>query len=307
MAENKTVIQWYPGHMAKAKRNMIEDFALVDIVVEVLDARIPFSSRNPDLAALTHKKPQLLLLNKKDLAEQSATDKWLQYYRNAGYLCIAVNAAEKQGVNAMLNEIKHAAEPVMLALERKGRLRRPIRAMIVGIPNTGKSTVINSFSPQKSAITGNKPGVTKGRQWIKTAAGIEMLDTPGVLWPKFASMETALRLAACGSISDLVSPLPQIAAFLGSYLMANGEKGLKERFKLEELPADADALFEAIGRKRGLIAQGGVIKLEQAQGLLINEFRSGKLGRYTLDNYERLVSANEQGGKGKSQGPAEEH
>lgn len=292
MAEQKTIIQWYPGHMTKAKRNMLEDFALVDIVVEVLDARIPFSSRNPDIAAMNHKKAQLIVLNKKDLAEQQETNKWLQYYRNQGFAVAAINGAEKQGIKALLNEIKKATEPVMLELERKGRLRRPVRAMMVGVPNTGKSTVINALSPQKAAITGNKPGVTRGRQWIKTAAGIEMLDTPGVLWPKFASQETALRLAVCGSISDLVSPMNEITIFLAEYLLKNGKAGLKERFKLEVLPETADELFEAIGRKRGLIAAGGIVKTEQAQLLLLNEFRSGKLGRYTMDNYARIVKQN---------------
>ena len=294
MAEQKNLIQWYPGHMAKAKRNIAEDFALVDVVIEVLDARIPFSSRNPDIASLLKKKPQIIVLNKKDLANPAATDKWIEYYKNNGYFSLAINGAEKQGINALANEIKKASEPVMQELERKGRLRRPVRAMIVGVPNSGKSTLINAFMPQKAAVTGNKPGVTKGRQWIKTSNGLEMLDTPGVLWPKFASQGTALRLAVCGSISDLVSPLEDVSCFLAEYLLENGAENLCGRFKLESLPQDAGSLFEAIAKKRGLLAQGGIIKTEQAQTLLINEFRSGKLGRYTLDNYDRVIKNDEQ-------------
>ena len=279
----KLNIQWYPGHMAKARRNIKEDFALVDVVVEVLDARIPYSSRNPDLAELLEKKPQILVLNKKDLAAVAETDKWLAEYRRQGYFALAINAAQKQGINLLLDAVKQAAEPLMQKLEQKGRLRRPIRAMIIGVPNTGKSTVINSLTPRAAAITGNKPGVTKGRQWIKTAVGIEMLDTPGVLWPKFANYRTAFNLAVCGSISDQIPPMYEIALSLADYLLANGLSELKERYRLDETPADKYALLEAVGRRRGLLVSGGMVRLEDAGLLLIHEFRAGKLGRHTLD------------------------
>lgn len=276
-------IQWYPGHMAKAKRNIEGDIALVDLVIQVVDARAPQSSQNPQIRDLAGKKPQVLVLNKRDMADANQTKEWLAIYRRQGFFACAVNAAQKQGIRELLGEIRKAAEPLMQSLEAKGRLRRPVRAMILGIPNCGKSTVINALSPQAVVKTANKPGVTKGLQWVKTAVGVELLDTPGVLWPKFATYQTALRLALIGSISDSVFPVYAVAEDLARWLYQKHPQALQTRYKLEKLPEQPEAIFEAIGRRRGLLASGNAVRVEDAAFLLLQEFRTGKLGAFTLD------------------------
>ncbi|MGI5891465.1 MAG: ribosome biogenesis GTPase YlqF, partial [Bacillota bacterium] len=280
-----TMINWYPGHMAKSKRHMEADLKLVDILIEVLDARAPKSSRNPELLLLTgQKKPHVLILNKADLADAAATTRWLAYYRSQGYEAVAVNAAHKRGIKEILAAAARAAEPLMQKLEAKGRLRRPVRAMVVGVPNSGKSTVINAISPVAAAKTGNKPGVTKGRQWIKTTAGIELLDTPGVLWPKLSNYDTAFKLAVIGSISDLVYPVYEVAEALAEILLEQNPQALKSRYKLEQLPPTGQELIQDIGKKRGLLVAGGLVREEDAALMLLREFRAGLLGRYTLDD-----------------------
>jgi ribosome biogenesis GTPase A len=286
IANDKTaaIINWYPGHMAKGKRHMENDLKLVDIIIEILDARAPKSSRNPDLSDITRgKKPHVLVLNKADLADEVANKKWLAYYRSAGYEAVAVNAAQKQGIKDILAAIKRAAEPLMQKLEAKGRLRRPVRAMVVGIPNSGKSTFINAVSPMAVTKTGNKPGITKGRQWVKTAVGIELLDTPGVLWPKLSGYDIAFKLAVIGSISDLVYPLEGVATDLADLLLQRNPDSLVARYKLEQIPDNGHQLIHDIGLKRGLLASGGAVREQDAALLLLLEFRAGLLGRYTLD------------------------
>ncbi len=280
---SQPVVQWYPGHMVKAKRQMSEDIALVDLVIQVLDARAPQSSLNPDIVQLCGGKPQLLLLNKRDLASEPDTQAWLGYFRRQGFSAASLNAAQKQGVKELLATVNRAVEPVMQALENKGRLRRPVRVMIVGVPNCGKSTVINALAPQAAAKTGNKPGVTRGRQWVKTAVGVELLDTPGVLWPKFASYHTAFCLAVTGSISDQVFPVYAICEELVAWLSRKSPQSLRERYGLTELPDHPQEILTAIGRRRGLLAAGGQVRLEDAAYLFLQEFRSGKLGRFTLE------------------------
>lgn len=276
-------IQWYPGHMAKAKRNMIADLNLVDMVIEVVDARIPLSSRNPDVDAIVSKKPRLLVLNKKDLAEEKVTQYWLDYYKKQGFGAVAVNGAQKQGIRDLLAAAQVCAEPLWQEMERKGRLRRPIRSMVVGSPNTGKSTIINALAPKAVAKTGNKPGVTKGTQWIKTKNNIELLDTPGVLWPKFTDERVGFRLAVTGAISDLVFAQEDVALELLRWLLAENPKALQERYKLDHLEELPELVLEQIAAKRGLLGAGGVVKTEPAAILLLNEFRNGKIGRFSLD------------------------
>ena len=277
------VIQWYPGHMAKAKRRMSEDLALVDIIIEVADARAPLSSINPDLRVYTQRKGHVLLLNKEDLADPRQTKRWLAEYRRQGLIPVACNAARKQGLRQLGAAVEEAAAPLRARLQARGRLPRAVRAMVIGVPNCGKSTVINALAPMAAAKTGNKPGVTKGRQWVKTAAGIELLDTPGMLWPRFANYDTAFKLAALGCISDLVYPVYQVAADLALWLAEYAPTAILERYRLPELPGNADEIFQALGRQRGLLGAGGLVRAEDAAIMLLQEFRAGKLGRHTLD------------------------
>lgn len=287
MSEEKNapqaVIQWYPGHMAKAKRNIAAEVALVDMVIQVVDARAPESSQNRELWRLCGAKPRVLVLNKRDLADKKATRQWLEIYKKRGFSCCAINAARKEGLRELTAAIKGAGEPLMQRLEARGRRRRSLRCMIVGIPNCGKSSVINALTPQAIAKTGNRPGITRGNQWIKTADGFELLDTPGLLWPKFASHQTAFRLAVIGSIEDHVFPVFQVSQELVLWLKEHEPAALKERYALENL-GHPQEILEEIGRKRGLLSAGNTVRLEDAAFLLLHEFRTGKLGAFTLDN-----------------------
>ena len=283
MSENKTVISWYPGHMAKTKKNIQADLALVDMLIEVVDARIPSSSRNPDLQPYVKKKAHLLLLNKSDLAEDAATRSWLAYYKKLGYIPAAVNANRKQGMKEMMAAIQLASRPILEKLKEKGRIPRPIRAMVIGVPNCGKSTVINALAPSAAAKTGNKPGVTKGRQWVKTKAGIELLDTPGMLWPKFADEKTAFNLAVCGSIADNIFPVYPVACRLADTLAKLMPKDFAQRYKLGDVAESGAQLLVDIARNRGLLGPGGKPRDDDAAMLLLQEFRNGKIGRVTLE------------------------
>ena len=289
-------IHWYPGHMVKARRGMEEDLALVDMLVEVVDARAPFSSRNPDLAQYAKRKPHLLLLNKADLADPQQTKQWIARYKKEGYIPVAVNAARKEGLKDLQAALLKAGQPFREKLARKGLQPRDPRAMIIGVPNCGKSTVINALSPKSSAKTGNKPGVTRGRQWVKTGAGVELLDTPGLLWPRFANYHTAFCLAVIGCISDAAFPMYQVAGDLALWLKDNAPQALMERYKLKELPDTADEIFTAIGRSRGLLGPGGTVRYEDAAPILLQEYRAGKLGRLSLEKATDVFAedANEQ-------------
>lgn len=281
------MIQWYPGHMAKTKRNIEADLALVDMIIEVVDARIPNSSRNPDLQPYVKKKAHLLLLNKSDLADESATRLWINYYRRMGYLPAAINARGKQGLKEMLAAVEIGSRPTMEKLRAKNRLPRPVRAMVLGIPNCGKSTVINSLAPAASAKTGNKPGVTKGRQWVKTNVGIELLDTPGMLWPKFANDDTAFKLAVCGSISDIVFPVYPVACDLAMMLKKLAPHALEQRYKMTAIPDSGEEILKVIAANRGMLGPGGKAREDDAAMMLIQEFRNGKIGRITLEKPPR--------------------
>ncbi|WP_089611636.1 ribosome biogenesis GTPase YlqF [Dehalobacterium formicoaceticum] len=281
--EKSPPIQWYPGHMAKAKKQIQENLSLVDVVIEVVDARLPQSSRNPIIDTLLKNKKRVMVLNKKDLAQEESTKKWLSYFKKQGMGAVAIDSIAKQGIKELIVEVKMAAEPVLSALEKKGRRRRAVRAMIVGIPNVGKSTVINALVNQASTKTGNKPGVTKGTQWVRVVTDLELMDTPGLLWPKFEDPVTGFKLAATGAISDLVYSLDDVAYDLLVYIREHHPDALMKRYKLGEFPQDTWALMEEIGRKRGLLAAKGAVKMDQTAILLLQEFRVGKLGPFTLE------------------------
>lgn len=281
-----TVIQWYPGHMAKAKRLMEEDIQIVDMSLVVLDARIPFSSYNPDFNRILAKKPMIMVLNKQDLANPQASKRWLQYFKEQGHGAVAINAQLGRGMQDLQRVIMQTAEPLYQALEAKGRRRRPVRVMVAGSPNTGKSTLINALAPKAVSKTGNKPGVTRGKQWVRFGEQIELLDTPGVLWPKFEQRSVAFRLAATGAIAETVYDYYEVALELLEWLRKNGTTQLCARYKLQpENISDCpiEQVLEQVGRARGLLAAGGVVRLEETARLLLAEFRNGKIGSFTLD------------------------
>lgn len=279
-----TIIQWYPGHMAKAKKNMEQDIVTVDLSIVVLDARIPLSSYNPDFNKILQKKPILVVLNKADLANPVATKEWIKYYQKRDILAVAMNSQKKQGMQELLKKAISSAEPVMQKLEAKGRRRRPVRAMVVGSPNTGKSTLINAIMPKATSKTGNKPGVTRGKQWVRINDKIELLDTPGVLWPKFENPKVAFALAITGAISNDVYDTYEVALQLIKWMQENKADALSDRFKIEIDETDSpEIILEKIGKARGMLAAGGVVRVEDAAKILLAEFRNGKLGRFTID------------------------
>ncbi|MCL1975062.1 MAG: ribosome biogenesis GTPase YlqF [Firmicutes bacterium] len=283
--DQKPLIQWYPGHMAKAKRRIDQDMDIVDIIIEVADARAPLSSINPDIRAYAKRKGHVLLFNKEDLADPQQTKLWLKEYRHQGLIPVAINSLHKQGLRYLSAAVEEAAEPLYARLKARGRLPRAVRAMVIGVPNCGKSTVINALAPTAAAKTGNMPGVTKGRQWVKTNIGLELLDTPGILWPRFATYDTAFKLAVLGCISDLVYPVYQVAVDLTLWLAEHAPDAVRERYRLIELPKTAEEILWAIGAKRGLLGAGGIVRTEDTALLLMQEFRGGKLGRHTLDKF----------------------
>lgn len=281
-----TVIQWYPGHMAKAKRLMEEDIQIVDMSLVVLDARIPFSSYNPDFNRILAKKPMIMVLNKQDLANAQLTRQWLDYFRAQGHGAVAINAQLGRGMQDLQRVIMQTAEPLYQALEARGRRRRPVRVMVAGSPNTGKSTLINALAPKAVSKTGNKPGVTRGKQWVRFGEQIELLDTPGVLWPRFEQRSVAFRLAATGAIAETVYDYYEVALELLEWLRQNGATQLCARYKLQPeniKDCPIEKVLEQVGKARGLLAAGGVVRLEETARLLLAEFRNGKIGRFTLD------------------------
>lgn len=269
--------------MAKAKRLIKENLIAIDMIVEILDARIPFSSRNPDIEQLVERKPRVLALNKADLADPVVLDQWVRYFREKGLVAVPIDAVKGQGLNKLVQAIRDGMKEKMERIKEKRGKARPIRLMVLGIPNVGKSSFINKLAKQNSAKVGNRPGVTKGKQWIKIAGDLELLDTPGVLWPKFEDQEVGKRLAATGAISDEVFPVEEVVPWLLDYLKENKGDLLKERFKLDLLPDSAGELLETIGKKRGCLASGGILDETKAYNLVLQEFRKGLLGKVTLD------------------------
>ncbi len=280
--------QWYPGHMTKAKRAMEEDIKLIHVIIELVDARIPYSSKNPDIDKLANGKSRILLLNKADLADPAATKKWERYYKEKGFFVLALNAKNKQGMKAVHDVIKEACREKIERDRRRGIKNRPVRAMIVGIPNVGKSTFINSFAGKACTKTGNKPGVTKGKQWIHLNKSVELLDTPGILWPKFEDQSVGLRLAFIGSIKDELLNIRELSMELIDYLTKRYPGYLKDAYHLErEAEKSADNLI-AVAEARHCLKTGGEMDYDKASKLLLDEYRGGKLGQITLEFPEDL-------------------
>ncbi len=278
-------IQWYPGHMTKAKRMMQEDIKLIDIVIELLDARVPLSSRNPDIDSLANNKYRLVLLNKCDLADDSVTAKWENYFKEQGMLVVKINARDGQGMKAITAKIQEACKEKIERDRKRGILNRPIRAMIVGIPNVGKSTFINSYAKKACTKVGNKPGVTKGKQWIRINKNVELLDTPGILWPKFEDESVGEHLAFIGSINDEILQKTELACNLISFVKKEYPDTLKKRYDVDEEQTESDILG-GIARNRGCLMKGQELDYEKAAGLLLDDFRSGKLGAMSVERPE---------------------
>ena len=278
--------QWYPGHMTKAKRQMQEGIKLIDLVIELVDARIPLSSRNPDIDELGKNKYRLILMNKADLADKSATDKWSDYFRKKGFFVVSLDARTKNSMKSITDIVMEACKEKIERDRRRGIKNRPVRAMVVGIPNVGKSTFINSYAGKACAKTGNKPGVTKGKQWIRLNKNIELLDTPGILWPKFEDQMVGLRLALIGSIKDEILNVDELAVELIKILKMSYPGTLNNRYEVNEDNDITDIIFE-IAKNRNCIQKGGEADYSKACALLIDDFRSGKLGKLTLELPEK--------------------
>jgi ribosome biogenesis GTPase A len=278
-------IQWFPGHMAKTRRLIAANLKLVDAVVEIVDARTPLSSRNPEMDSMTRGKPRLVLLNKCDLADDRATQMWINYFRNNGAEAVAVDCRTGKGLKNVLPAVRNRVlKELMEKRERSGMSGAAVRLMIVGIPNVGKSSLINRLAGAKRAKVEDRPGVTRTKQWVKLEGNTELLDMPGVLWPKFEDQTAALRLAFTGAISDDILDIETLAMKLLKYLSEEYPESLKERYKIEFSAEDTGLeLLENVGRKRGMMISGGEINTERAAITVIDEFRSGKLGRITLE------------------------
>ena len=274
--------QWYPGHMTKAKRMMQENIKLIDLVIELVDARVPISSRNPDIDELGKNKARLILLNKSDLAEDKQNDAWAEYFKKKGFAVVKVNSKKGGGIKSIQGVIQEACKEKTERDRKRGILNRPVRAMVVGIPNVGKSTFINSLAGKACAKTGNKPGVTKGKQWIRLNKSVELLDTPGILWPKFEDQEVGMRLAYIGSIKDDILNIEELALGLIGYLQEFYPAAIRERYNVEEELKSLDILT-AVAKARGCLKKGEELDYEKASRLLLEEFRSGKLGKVTLE------------------------
>lgn len=276
------ILQWYPGHMTKAKRQMQEDLKLIDLIIELVDARIPLSSRNPDIDELGKNKSRLILLNKSDLADEKYNEQWTEYFQKKGFFVLKVNSRTGAGLKAIQGVIQEACKDKIERDRRRGIKNRPIRAMVVGIPNVGKSTFINSYAGKACTKTGNKPGVTKGKQWIRLNKNLELLDTPGILWPKFEDQEVGKRLAYIGSIKDEILNLEELSLELLDYIRNNYPGILNQRYGISE-DGSPLSLLEEIAEKRKCLNRGQELDYAKAAGILMEEFRSGKLGRITLE------------------------
>ena len=275
-------IQWYPGHMTKARRMMQENIKLVDLVIELVDARVPLSSRNPDIDDLGRNKARLLLLNKSDLADEAANETWSAYFRAKGFQVVKLNSRSGAGFKSVNAAVQEACKEKIERDRRRGILNRPVRAMVAGIPNVGKSTFINSFAGKACTKTGNKPGVTKGAQWVRLNKQVELLDTPGILWPKFEDQEVGIKLAMIGSIKEEILNAEELSLELLKLLKARYSGTIGERYGADETLSEVELLGE-IAKRRGCLQKGGEPDLTKAAAILLEDFRSGKLGRITLE------------------------
>ena len=272
-------VQWYPGHMTKAKRQMQEDLKLIDLIIELVDARVPLSSRNPDIDQLGQNKSRLILLNKADLADERQNEAWKEYFQSKGFHVVKVDSRNGAGMKTIQNVIQEACKEKIERDRRRGIKNRPIRAMVAGIPNVGKSTFINTFAGKACAKTGNRPGVTKGKQWIRLNKNVELLDTPGILWPKFEDQEVGIRLAFVGSIKD---DILNMALKLIDYLKERYTGLLEKRYGISEA-GNAVEILGDIAKARGCLKKGEELDYTKASGLLFDDFRGGKIGRITLE------------------------
>ena len=277
------LIQWFPGHMAKTKRLIIEHLKAVDVAAELLDARIPLASANPMVEELLSGKPRIVILNKADLADPGITKAWESYYKRKGVAAVSMSCGNGKDKKKFLRLIKEAAGPVLEKWKRRGLKTRSVRIMILGIPNVGKSTLINFISGTAAARTANTPGHTRGKQWVRLSQGLDLLDTPGVLWPKFEDQVAALRLAATGAIAGDVFDADTVVPELMRVLARTAPDALREKYGIEDAAADPQILLAQAGKRRGCILPGGAIDYARAQTMILNDFRSGKLGRITLD------------------------
>ena len=278
--------QWYPGHMTKAKRQMQEDIKLIDLVIELVDARIPISSRNPDIDELGKNKARLILLNKSDLAEEKQNDAWVEYFKEKGFSVVKVNSRKGGGIKSIQGVIQEACKEKMERDRKRGILNRPVRAMVVGIPNVGKSTFINSFAGKACAKTGNKPGVTKGKQWIRLNKNVELLDTPGILWPKFEDKQVGFNLACIGSMNDNILDNSEIANGIVEFIIKNYPGLIGDRYDVDESHDIVD-IIDNIAKNRNCIKKGEEIDYNKTYNLIIDEFRSGTIGKVTLDELKK--------------------
>lgn len=277
--------QWYPGHMTKAKRMMQENIGLIDLVIELVDARIPLSSRNPDIDELGKNKARLILLNKADLADETCNKEWIAYFKKKGFHVLEINARTGSGIKGVQGAVREACREKIERDRKKGIVNRPVRAIVVGIPNVGKSTFINSIAGKACAKTGNKPGVTKGKQWIRLNKDLELLDTPGILWPRFDSQEVGRNLAFIGSMNDEILQMTELAMDLIACLMVHYKEELTARYQLSEDAAAPLQIYEQICESRKCYKKGGEIDYEKGALLLLDDFRSGRIGRISLERH----------------------
>lgn len=276
-------IQWFPGHMAKAKREITEKLNLVDLVIELKDARIPYSSTNPMIDEIVGTKPRLILLCKSSLADAEITKRWMDYYRQKGILSLDIDSVTNYHISGVFRYAKLAVKDVLAARKKRGIASEQIKAIILGIPNVGKSTLINTLAKRKAAAVGDKPGVTKSQTWIRITDDIVLLDTPGILWPKFEDQTVGLRLAMCGSIKDEILDLEAVTAKALEYMTLHYPKLLMERYKLSDLEENPYAVMESIARKRGCLLKGGMPDIPKVCGMIMNELRASRIGAMSYE------------------------
>ncbi|MDE7017223.1 MAG: ribosome biogenesis GTPase YlqF [Lachnospiraceae bacterium] len=284
--------QWYPGHMTKAKRMMQENIKLIDLVIELVDARIPLSSRNPDIDELGKNKARLILLNKSDLADAACNKAWMEYFKQKGFHVLEVNAKTGAGIKGVQGAVKEACKEKIERNKKRGILNRPVRAIVVGIPNVGKSTFINAIAGKACTKTGNKPGVTKGKQWIRLHKELELLDTPGILWPKFESQEVGRNLAFIGSMNDEILQMTELAIDLLAYLMVYYKEELTKRYQFVQEEWTPLETLAQICENRKCYKKGGEPDFEKGASLLLDDFRSGRIGRITLERPGQITESN---------------
>lgn len=286
-------IQWFPGHMAKARRQVEEKLSLIDVVIELLDARIPLSSRNPMIDEIIKNKPRLILLNKKDLADSLITNLWIDYFAKQGIHAHPIDSLSGSGIHKIADLSMELVQTMQEKRASRGLQPRNVRTMIIGIPNVGKSSLINRLAKKNVAQTGDRPGITKAQKWIKSGDRLELLDTPGILWPKFEDQIVGYRLAATGAIKDEILDMIDIASFVVDYFKVHYPERLSERYKLDDLPEDKIELLELIGRKRGCLISGGNVDYDKVAEIILRELRTGKLGSFSLEDPRDLPTDSE--------------